>query len=609
MKINKAGHRGPGMRKCPPGMKLVNGKCVKKDARNKHGIPILPDAPTRGIALSEDRCAIILKAGKVLLNWASLRKTSPLFGLDVRKPLYLISQKKGGVTEVVGIVTARNIDADSKTRISLRRAFRPARSVVLKQKPVDLMVPKRDMKFVRPVDPEPAKGGLVPKGKGLIDIDSSLGISRPALDKLGNETQDGNTAVFPQTEKVLHGAVGKPSSEGGSHTHSLIRSEARTMNNGQHFHILDHPEFGRLVSDIDGQHFHAIEGDKTDDKTSAHSHVFGLPNGEVLRTEVDGIADHDVLLESTDNGGVHVHKIKVNGQTMTTLSSAEEAMEMGPGLGDPQDEDQVEGSGHDEDEMPEALRSLLNSAEVDFQKAWDAADEAFTLKTLVEKQTTVQSVVLAKSRFGTEEVAKEWMKDHGFSTDKVDEKPNTFRFRQFSPGRCKEGTFRNKRITRGVIAVICVPKGSETPSGLKAAGNAMAHELKKGMQKKVIESSTVRVDHRPTGFSFKRVGDILFAFKDEVKGERTGKLETVLVRQRLNADGMDKAPTGAIDAMEIETAPANSNPKELAKENIGTLILILEKVKGSDRLVESDAFLAVLDPTKQAPEKGCGCQD
>ncbi len=609
MKKNKGSHRGPGMRRCPPGMKLVNGKCVKKEAKDKNGIRIAADAPTRGIALSEDRCAIILKAGKVLLNWASLRKTSPLFGLDVRKPLYLISQKKGGVTEVVGIVTARNIDADSKTRISLRRAFRPARAIVLKQKPVNLMVPKRDMQFIRPVDPEPAKGGPISSDNTLVAIDRSAVLPLAALENLGKDIPGGIQMRFPETEKVLHGAVGKPSSEGGNHRHSLIRSEARTMNNGQHFHILDHPEFGRLVSDIDGQHLHTIEGDKTGTEASPHSHVFGLPDGEFIRTEVDGDHDHDVLLESTDDGGVHVHKIKVNGQTMTTLSSAEEAMEMGPGLGDPQDEDQVEGSGHDEDEMPEALRALLNSAEVDFQKAWDAADEAFTLKTLVEKQTTVQSVVLAKSRFGTEEVAKEWMKDHGFSTDKVDEKPNTFRFRQFSPGRCKEGTFRNKRITRGVIAVICVPKGRETPSGLKSAGNAMAHELKKGMEKKVIESSTVRVDHRPTGFTFKRVGDVLFAFKDEVKGERTGKFETVLVRQRLNADGMDKAPTGAIDAMEIEDAPGTMSPQQVAKENIGTLILILEKVKGSDRLVESDAFLAVLDPTKGAPEKDCSCSD
>ncbi len=607
MKITKRRHLGPRSRKCPPGKVMVNGRCVERKSQTKNGIPIMPDAPTRGIVLSEDKCAVILNFGKVLLNWASLRKTSPLFGLDIRKPLYLVSQKKNGSTEAVGIVVARNIDGDAKTRINLRRAFKPGRTVQLKTKPVDLMVRKRDMQFIRAVVTEPAKGGLLPKGEGLIDIDRSLAIPKAALENMG-KVPGAVYFDFPNTKKVLSESVGQPHSEGGQHDHSLIRSEARTMNNGQHFHILDHPEFGRLVSDIDGQHLHTIEGDKTGTEASPHSHVFGLPNGEFIRTEVDGEHDHDVLLERTDNGGVHVHKVKVNGQTMETLSSAEEAMELGPGLGDPQDEEDASNL-PDEMGLVEAMAKHLDTIDSDFEKAWQDAEE-WTLKTMVEKQTTVQSVVLAKIRFATVDLAKEWIREHGFKDDKVDEKPNTFRFRQFPPGRCKEGTFRNKRITRGVIGVICVPKGAETPAGLnRQAGNAMANQLQKEMQKKVIESSTVRVDSRPTGFSFKRQGGVLFAFKDDVKGERTGKLETVLVRQRLGADGMDKAPAGAIDAMEVETAPANSNPKDLAKENLGTLVLILEKVKGSARLIEPAAFLAGLNPPNQASEKGCGCSD
>jgi len=77
-----------------------------------------------------------------------------------------------------------------------------------------------------------------------------------------------------------------------------------------------------------------------------------------------------------------------------------------------------------------------------------------------EKQTKteVQSLVLSKKTFKTKSDASKWVKDHDFRADKVDVTEDSFRFRQFSPGRCKEGSFRTISITTGVKAVICRPK-------------------------------------------------------------------------------------------------------------------------------------------------------
>ncbi|KKM97536.1 hypothetical protein LCGC14_1167090 [marine sediment metagenome] len=99
---------------------------------------------------------------------------------------------------------------------------------------------------------------------------------------------------------------------------------------------------------------------------------------------------------------------------------------------------------------------------LDFEKSDSGG---WTVKHLIEKQTSVQTVILSKERFSTVSEAREWIREHDFKDDKVDEKPETFRFRQFPPEQCKSDTSRTIEITRGVVAVICVPEGQETPEG------------------------------------------------------------------------------------------------------------------------------------------------
>jgi len=66
-----------------------------------------------------------------------------------------------------------------------------------------------------------------------------------------------------------------------------------------------------------------------------------------------------------------------------------------------------------------------------------------------------QTYVLSKERFKTVADANKWMDDNDVPRTKVDEKEDTFRYRQFSPDRCQEGSQRTTRITDGVQIVGC----------------------------------------------------------------------------------------------------------------------------------------------------------
>lgn len=79
-------------------------------------------------------------------------------------------------------------------------------------------------------------------------------------------------------------------------------------------------------------------------------------------------------------------------------------------------------------------------------------------KSVKQEATEVQTVILSKKKFKTLADAKKWVKEHDFHISKVDETNDSWRFRQFNPDRCKEGSFRTITLTSGVKAVVCRPK-------------------------------------------------------------------------------------------------------------------------------------------------------
>ena len=74
------------------------------------------------------------------------------------------------------------------------------------------------------------------------------------------------------------------------------------------------------------------------------------------------------------------------------------------------------------------------------------------------KSTEVQTVVLTKKPGMTKSDAVSIVKKAGFKTSKVDEKPNTYRFRQQSPTQFQKKTFRFKKIKKDLQIVVAVPK-------------------------------------------------------------------------------------------------------------------------------------------------------
>ncbi len=66
-----------------------------------------------------------------------------------------------------------------------------------------------------------------------------------------------------------------------------------------------------------------------------------------------------------------------------------------------------------------------------------------------------QTYILSKERFKTQGAANKWMDENDVPRPKVDETEGSFRYRQFPPDRCQEGTARTTRITDGVQIVGC----------------------------------------------------------------------------------------------------------------------------------------------------------
>ncbi len=83
----------------------------------------------------------------------------------------------------------------------------------------------------------------------------------------------------------------------------------------------------------------------------------------------------------------------------------------------------------------------------------------------------VQTLILSKDKFPTEAEAEKWVAGHNFTHSKVDEKENTWRYRQFDPAECEKDSFGTKDMTDGVQAVFCVrqPAKNITPTDEKEA--------------------------------------------------------------------------------------------------------------------------------------------
>jgi len=118
-------------------------------------------------------------------------------------------------------------------------------------------------------------------------------------------------------------------------------------------------------------------------------------------------------------------------------------------------------------ELDEAIGIVIVDESDETVKIFDANDTDGILRWFKEnintiKQTKIQSLVLSKEKFKTLASARKWVLDHEFKADKVDETEQSWRFRQFPPEQCIDGSFRTIPLEDGVSAVICRPKEAST---------------------------------------------------------------------------------------------------------------------------------------------------
>lgn len=76
----------------------------------------------------------------------------------------------------------------------------------------------------------------------------------------------------------------------------------------------------------------------------------------------------------------------------------------------------------------------------------------FIEKKRGEDGGVVQSVIFSKDDFSGVGECREWLRENGFTKFDVDEKENSYRFRQRSPGMFSR--FITKKVRRGVSFVI-----------------------------------------------------------------------------------------------------------------------------------------------------------
>lgn len=135
-------------------------------------------------------------------------------------------------------------------------------------------------------------------------------------------------------------------------------------------------------------------------------------------------------------------------------------------------------SGRNRKLISDAVETMKASIGV-LSELLDATDTGKDFKAM-----DVQTLILSKEKFPAVEDARKWVVDHDFRADKYDETGDSWRFRQFDPSKCAEGSFRTIDVTDGVKAVVCRPaegrSACNSDSNMDASGRERSSEPGKG---------------------------------------------------------------------------------------------------------------------------------
>lgn len=113
---------------------------------------------------------------------------------------------------------------------------------------------------------------------------------------------------------------------GGIHWHQLIREKQVTEKDGKHSHVFLLPDGQLLFTNEDGEHEHRLSSDVATEVSagSEHAHEVLLEDGSKLRTEFGGEHEHEALIAATTASGQHIHELVLPDNTrVRSMTGAE----------------------------------------------------------------------------------------------------------------------------------------------------------------------------------------------------------------------------------------------------------------------------------------------
>lgn len=125
-----------------------------------------------------------------------------------------------------------------------------------------------------------------------------------------SKNREGNWVKTSKAKKIAKGLISGDFSF-GVHAHTLIRNELQTRRDGRHGHLFMLPSGELVRTEIDGEHVHTLTSaldSRTGAESSAHQHVVKLMDGTILVTSKGGKHPHSAeMLETTGVDGGHSH--------------------------------------------------------------------------------------------------------------------------------------------------------------------------------------------------------------------------------------------------------------------------------------------------------------
>lgn len=160
----------------------------------------------------------------------------------------------------------------------------------------------------------------------------ALQVLRPVLSRLGASQAEEVAVALGWLESLrdllaraedakdqARGEATKAIPGGGAHGHAMVEGEL--VEDGDHVHLLQLADGKMALTGRSGAHRHTLDLLLAGVATGSHGHQLRLPDGAEVELAPAGEHIHEMEedLDGTTHGGVHVHRLSLDGQEVYTL--------------------------------------------------------------------------------------------------------------------------------------------------------------------------------------------------------------------------------------------------------------------------------------------------